>query len=118
MSLRAILKDILKSEIFRLEYNSEVKGYRVKIYSAEKQSYNYYDISSKSISGHSVFQYEPTFGMIKLISINNGTNLATESEIKGNITVDYLLQQSDINSVLDKLDYIYRNKPKEETANV
>ena len=56
--------------------------------------------------------------MIKLISINNGTNLATESEIKGNITVDYLLQQSDINSVLDKLDYIYRNKPKEETANV
>ena len=48
----------------------------------------------------------------------NGTNLATESEIKGNITVDYLLQQSDINSVLDKLDYIYRNKPKEETANV
>jgi len=90
MGLRALLDNLLCSDIYKLMYNGKAEGLRVKIYSLETNEFLYYDFRSEFIKkDKSVVDYIKNnfsdFPTIKLV-YNNG-ELLSKDELEGKIKI-------------------------------
>ena len=115
MTLREIVENIKKSEIFKLRSSDNtIIGYRIKIFNVNSQKFEYYDFGSKVQGIDKITSIVKDWGYIDVSKINN--LWLSQAEIDKTITVLECKSLQEVESIINKLFYIY--KYKEEPVNV
>lgn len=108
MSILAQLKNLEESNIFKLEFNGKVVGLRVKQYSLETKTFNYYDFEIAYVKRQDLRDYlnlhSKEFKTLKLIDYNGLA--CTQDEINGKISVQEFKDESSANVILDAVKQI------------
>jgi hypothetical protein len=107
MRLREILEKIKKSELYKLRYNQQVLGYRVKMFNTKTFQYDYYDISI-GVKHHkqSFIDSIKDIGYIDIFLVNN--IWCSQAEADGKIVSKECKTDSDADMLLSKLEEIYK----------
>lgn len=103
MSILNELNNLESSTIYKLKYNGKILGFRVKYYSIESKSFNYYDFELQYVKRQDLRDYlnksYKDFQSLELIN-NNGV-ACTQDEIDGKVSVFEFKDEKSAESILD-----------------
>lgn len=111
MGIRALLDKFKQSEIYKLVYNNEVLGLRVKLYNKDCDIFLYYDfdidyVRSNEAVVNFLLTHQDKFSTIMLRA--NGADLTSDAELSGEVQVKEFTSEADIFNVLLPVIDIYR----------
>lgn len=105
MKLREIVENIKKSELFKLRdpQTGEVKGYRMKLFNVNTQSFEFYDFSATLIEPSITNRKDIGYIDVKLV---NGV-WYSDAEIKGSISIQGIGVKEQAVYYLSQLEPVY-----------
>jgi hypothetical protein len=112
MQLRDKLNNIKESEIYKLVYEGEVIGLRVKSFDVNYDRFNYYDFELSLIKDQHVINFINSIkdmGTIELKQTGTGL-LMSDMEIKQKVIVGEFESEADAVAVLRPFIRIYKYK--------
>lgn len=114
MTLREVLDNIRKSNVFQLKSNNTLLGYRVKLFNTETLVFNYYDFSIETVS------ILPNLNDCPIVElIQKDGYWASEAEISGKISVLTCEDKTQISKILNRVKIIMDyNREEAETYEV
>jgi len=106
MSLSGVIKELKKSEIMVAKINSNVVGFRTKVYNTDTRKFEYYDFDKAVVGGSQelkdyINNNVKSFRVIPL-RLNNGMYMSDE-EINGQISVQNFKDTSQAVKIIGKV---------------
>lgn len=112
MSILAHLNNLESSTIYKLQFNGKVVGLRVKYYSLESKTFNYYDFEISYVKRQDLRDYlnkhSREFEILELVEYNG--LVCTQDEIDGKISVQEFKDEINAGVVLDSVIRIMKEK--------
>ena len=101
MTLREVLENIKKSEIYQLKTGETLLGYRVKLFNPNTLQFDYYDFSIETVSKIPNLEEKPIIELVQ----RNGFWLS-EAEATGKIKVLTCETQTQITQILNRVKIV------------
>lgn len=111
MTIREILNKTKESEIFKLSFNGQVLGLRVKRFNVNTCNFEYYDFELDVVKNKDIINFVKEIKDMKLISLrqHNGL-LMSEAEIHNNLIIQEFEDTTTAEKVLSEIKMIYSQK--------
>ena len=99
MTIREKLNLIKQTQIYRLVYENDLRGFRLSMYNADTESLEYYDFIIEMINDENIMKYlQDNLNDLPVLKlINNGDYLETENERNKKIKVKEFLDDNQVN---------------------
>lgn len=108
MKLREIVENIKKSELYKLRdtQTGDVKGYRIKLFNINTQSFEFYDFSATLIEPPMANRKDIGYIDVRLV---NGV-WYSDAEIRGSISIQGIGVKEQAAYYLNQLEPVYAYK--------
>ena len=111
MTIREILDKTKESEIFKLTYNNQILGLRVKRFNVNTCKFEYYDFELDVVKNRDIIAFVKGIVNMKSIPLHQHNNLLmSEAEIHNNLVIQEFEDTAAAEKVLSEIEMIYNQK--------